>query len=91
MEKINYGKMQFVFVSPERVQRQDFRDLLKGLSVGSVVVDEAHCLSEWGHDFRLSYLTLAPTIKKLMPHAPLICLTATASLNVSEIYKSNLV
>ena len=46
------------------------------------VIDEAHCLSEWGHDFRISYLTLPLTLKRIGPKVPILCLTATASVNV---------
>ena len=80
--KINEGKVQFAFVSPERCQQPEFRDLLQNIEIGSVVVDEVHCLSEWGHDFRLSYLCLPQTLKRLFSDKPITCLTATASINV---------
>lgn len=86
LEKITKRKLQFVFVSPERFQKKDFRDKLTALRannlIGSIVVDEVHCLSEWGHDFRISYLNLSSTLKKILPNVPVICLTATASLRV---------
>ncbi len=84
--KIQQKRVQFLFVSPERFQQNEFRELLTALNssrlIGSLVVDEVHCLSEWGHDFRLSYLNLAHTVFRFLPKVPIICLTATASLNV---------
>lgn len=80
------GKYLFVWMSPERFQIPTFRDYLASvnanLSVAYAVVDEVHCLSEWGHDFRTSYLNLAKTIEKYCPKANFIGLTATASVNV---------
>jgi ATP-dependent DNA helicase RecQ len=80
------GKYLFVWISPERFQIPTFRDYLASLntnlSVAYAVVDEVHCLSEWGHDFRTSYLNLAKTIEKYCPKANFIGLTATASVNV---------
>jgi ATP-dependent DNA helicase RecQ len=80
------GKYLFVWMSPERFQIPVFRDYLASvnanLSVAYAVVDEVHCLSEWGHDFRTSYLNLAKTIEKYCPKANFIGLTATASVNV---------
>lgn len=80
------GKYLFVWMSPERFQITTFRDYLASvnanLSVAYAVVDEVHCLSEWGHDFRTSYLNLAKTIEKYCPKANFIGLTATASVNV---------
>ena len=79
-------KLQFAFISPERFQTKEFRNIVSGLYsrklIESVVIDEVHCLSEWGHSFRLSYLILMPTIKRILPHTPITCLTATASLSV---------
>lgn len=80
------GKFLFVWMSPERFQIPTFRDYLASvnanLSIAYAVVDEVHCLSEWGHDFRTSYLNLAKTIEKYCPNANFIGLTATASVNV---------
>jgi ATP-dependent DNA helicase RecQ len=85
-KQISDKRLQFAFVSPERFQNEDFRNILSELHekklIGSIVVDEVHCLSEWGHDFRTSYLTLASTIRKIAPDVPISCLTATASINV---------
>ena len=80
------GKYFFVFVSPERFQTTTFRQEISAVGLdlyfSYAVIDEAHCLSEWGHDFRTSYLNLANTIEKFAPNARYIGLTATASVNV---------
>jgi ATP-dependent DNA helicase RecQ len=80
------GKYFLVFISPERFQTQGFRNAMSAIGLDRAfayaVIDEAHCLSEWGHDFRTSYLNLANTIAKLSPDASYIGLTATASVNV---------
>lgn len=88
LEAFGNGKYFFVWISPERFQTIDFRRRLNELSTrrhfGYAVIDEVHCLSEWGHDFRVSYLKLHGTIKKFCPEAQIIALTATASRNVLE-------
>ncbi|WP_017754968.1 RecQ family ATP-dependent DNA helicase [Calidifontibacillus oryziterrae] len=80
------GKYFFLIISPERFQSKGFREELtlvnetKALSIA--VIDEVHCLSEWGHDFRTSYLALAKSIRKFAPSARFMALTATASSKV---------
>ena len=80
------GKYFFVFISPERFQTHGFRSEMTAIGLDRTfayaVIDEAHCLSEWGHDFRTSYLNLANTIERLAPDSNYIGLTATASVNV---------
>lgn len=87
------GKYLFVWISPERFQIQSFRDRIaainKNFTIAYAVIDEVHCLSEWGHSFRLSYLNLAKTIDKLSLKdangegtIKFLGLTATASVNV---------
>jgi ATP-dependent DNA helicase RecQ len=87
------GHYLFVFISPEKFQIPSFRDKIRAIisrfSMSYAVIDEVHCLSEWGHDFRTSYLNLAKTIDKLSPKdkdgegvIKFIGLTATASVNV---------
>lgn len=82
---INFGKGKYLFIwiSPERFQSKKFRQQVESINhskrIALVVIDEVHCLSEWGHDFRTSYLTLVNTIKKYCPMARLLGLTATAS------------
>lgn len=77
-----------VFMSPERFQSETFREYLlemsdkKKVNFGYAVIDEVHCLSEWGHSFRVSYLNLVKTIRKYCPNIALLGLTATASFNV---------
>ncbi|CBH21376.1 conserved protein of unknown function [Acetoanaerobium sticklandii] len=79
-------KYQFVWISPERFQTEEFRLKLQKISnfsnFGLAVIDEVHCLSEWGHDFRTSYLNLAKTIKEYCKGTRILGLTATASVNV---------
>jgi len=83
---IRRGAMRFVFVSPERFQVEQFRNLVVELEEQSqlrmFVIDEVHCMSEWGHDFRPSYLTLPGTLRNLATKVPVLGLTATASVNV---------
>jgi len=80
------GKYFFIFVSPERFQNKKFREEFSSINqekaFAYAVIDEVHCLSEWGHDFRTSYLNLSKAIEKLSPDASYIGLTATASVNV---------
>ncbi|WP_223816246.1 DEAD/DEAH box helicase [Adhaeribacter rhizoryzae] len=87
------GRYLFVWISPEKFQIPTFREKISAIvanfSIAYAVVDEVHCLSEWGHDFRTSYLNLAKTIDKLSPKdengegkIKFIGLTATASVNV---------
>ncbi len=82
------GRCLCVFMSPERFQSEEFRNYLgdmstkKHITFGYAVLDEVHCLSEWGHSFRVSYLNLVKTIRKFCNGAVLLGLTATASFNV---------
>lgn len=86
LDNYSNGKYFFVFISPERFQTRDFRERLiainSQLNFSYAVIDEVHCLSEWGHDFRTSYLNLSNTIKKYCPSINFLGLTATASVNV---------
>ena len=86
LKDFSKGKFLFFYVSPERFQSKAFREsfsiALKSFKTGYAVIDEIHCLSEWGHDFRTSYLNLSKTIRRMSPGIPFIGLTATASLNV---------
>lgn len=80
------GKYFFLIISPERFQMRKFREDLSLVNqtkaIALAVIDEVHCLSEWGHDFRTSYLALATTIIKFAPTAKFLALTATASSKV---------
>ncbi|WP_137792214.1 RecQ family ATP-dependent DNA helicase [Bacillus sp. E(2018)] len=80
------GKYFFLIISPERFQSKKFREELSLVNVSKAlsyaVIDEVHCLSEWGHDFRTSYLALANTIRKYAPSTRFLALTATASSKV---------
>lgn len=86
LSEFGAGKYFFIYITPERFQIQTFRDYLisvnKNFNIAYAVIDEVHCLSEWGHDFRTSYLTLADTIDKYCNNFRYIGLTATASTNV---------
>lgn len=83
-----FAKKQYllIWISPERFQIKTFRQYLQQLSnqtpVAHAVIDEVHCLSEWGHDFRTAYLNLGRSIERFCPGARYIGLTATASINV---------
>lgn len=78
-----YGKVKFLYVSPERLQTEMFQARVTQMNVSMIVVDEAHCISQWGHDFRPPYLKIA-TLRELVPEPPVIALTATATRDVQE-------
>ncbi len=78
IDRLNIGKIKILYVSPEKLARPEFRELLSHWDVRLVVVDEAHCISQWGYDFRPSYLNLAE-LRKMFPLAPMLALTASAT------------
>ena len=78
---IRQGEAEYVFLSPEQLAKDEVVDALAELGVSLFVVDEAHCVSAWGHDFRPDYLRLGPVIERL-GHPRVIALTATAALPV---------
>lgn len=78
-----YGDLQFLYVSPERLQTAVFIERFKKMKVGLIVVDEAHCISEWGHDFRPSYKKISE-LRPWQPSVPIIALTATATPKVQN-------
>ena len=77
-EKCMYGNCKFLYISPERLASQSFIDHLKQMPVCLIVVDEAHCISQWGYDFRPSFLNIA-SVRKHFPEVPVLALTATAT------------
>ena len=77
------NEVKILNIAPERFALKAFQDFLKSLKVALIAVDEAHCISEWGHDFRPDYRNLR-LLKELFPDAPVIALTATATEKVRE-------
>lgn len=85
-----YGPYRFLYVSPERLTSEDFRKRIAQLPICLIAVDEAHCISQWGHDFRPSYTQIAE-IRSLLPkQVPVLALTATATPEVAEDIKYHL-
>ena len=72
------GKAKFLYCSPERLKNERFCLELKHLNVKHIIVDESHCISQWGYDFRPSYLNIS-SLRKYIPHCPVLALTATAT------------
>jgi ATP-dependent DNA helicase RecQ len=82
-DDLDAGKFQLLYVAPERLLAGDFPRKLAGWKIAAIAVDEAHCISEWGHDFRPEYRQLA-TLRERFPGVPFIALTATATPRVRE-------
>ncbi|WP_139959151.1 RecQ family ATP-dependent DNA helicase [Flavicella sediminum] len=82
-DNIQFNDIKFLYLSPEKLQSPFIQDKIKQLQVNLVAIDEAHCISEWGHDFRPSYLELA-ILKELCPDANTIALTASATPKVID-------
>ena len=83
MENCLFGGYKFLYVSPERLQSDLFRTKLRHLKICLLTVDESHCISQWGYDFRPSYLSIAD-IRKELPQVPVLALTATATPQVTD-------
>ena len=100
MDNVQFGNIRFLYISPERLQSEFFQTKLKQLPIELIAVDEAHCISEWGHDFRPSYLKIN-ILRDIFPSINIIALTATATekvvldiekyllLRTPEIYKKS--
>lgn len=78
-----HGSMKFLYVSPERIQTEIFKERVRQMKAGLISVDEAHCISQWGYDFRPPYLQII-TLRDLQPGCPVIALTASATAQVQE-------
>ena len=78
-----YGNIKLLYVSPERLESDLVRERIKKMNVNLIAVDEAHCISQWGYDFRPSYLKIAE-IRALQPESPILALTATATKKVAK-------
>ena len=89
LENCIFGGITILYVSPERLSSELFRTKLRHMKVSFITVDEAHCISQWGYDFRPSYLQIAD-IRKDLPDIPVLALTATATPMVVEDIQSKL-
>ena len=78
LENCIYGNFKFLYVSPERISSDLFLSKLRRMHVSFITVDEAHCISQWGYDFRPAYLGIAQ-VRRIHPNAPVLALTATAT------------
>ncbi|MDH6303873.1 ATP-dependent DNA helicase RecQ [Parabacteroides sp. PF5-5] len=83
LENCIFGNYKFLYVSPERLGTDLFQAKLQAMTVSLLVVDESHCISQWGYDFRPSYLGIAK-IRELLPTVPILALTATATPDVID-------
>ena len=81
LENCIFGEYKFLYVSPERLDTEIFQAKLRSMKVSMITVDESHCISQWGYDFRPAYLKIAD-IRKLLPDIPVLALTATATPDV---------
>jgi ATP-dependent DNA helicase RecQ len=83
LDNARFGGLDFLYTSPERIQSTLFIERFKRMNIGLIVIDEAHCISEWGHDFRPSFLSIYK-LREIHPEVPVIALTATATTTVRE-------
>ena len=83
LENCIFGNYKFLYISPERLATDIFRTKLRHMQVNLIAIDEAHCISQWGYDFRPSYLQIAE-VRQLLPGVPVLALTATATPEVVE-------
>lgn len=83
MDHAAWGNYKFLYLSPERIATDRFRERINQLDVNLIAVDEAHCISQWGYDFRPSYLRIAE-LREMLPDVPLLAVTATATTQVID-------
>lgn len=89
LDNCQYGKYKLLYLSPERLQSDWILERIKNLPINLIAIDEAHCVSQWGHDFRPAYLKIA-ALKTFFPKVPFLALTATATQRVKEDIKIQL-
>ena len=89
LENCIFGYYKFLYISPERLDTEIFRIKLRSMKVSMITVDESHCISQWGYDFRPAYLKIAE-IRELLPGVPVLALTATATPEVVKDIQSRL-
>ena len=89
MDNVRSGKTKLLYVAPESLNKEENVEFLKSIHISFYAIDEAHCISEWGHDFRPEYRNIRPTINKI-GNAPVIALTATATDKVRTDIKKSL-
>ena len=83
MDNAAWGNYKFLYLSPERIATERFRERISQFDVNLIAVDEAHCISQWGYDFRPSYLRIAE-LREMLPDVPVLAVTATATSQVIE-------
>src|SRR5664279_4173668 len=83
MRNAAHGNFKFLYVSPERLETELFLEYLPSMNINLVAVDEAHCVSQWGYDFRPPYLRIA-AIREILNNVPLLALTASATFEVQN-------
>ena len=88
-DNLRYGNNKFLYLSPEKLQSEFIQYKISQLDVNLIAIDEAHCISEWGHDFRPAYLKI-PILKQILPDVKMIALTATATPKVMTDIVENL-
>ena len=88
-DNLMYGNFKFLYLSPEKLQSEFIQEKISQLSLNLIAIDEAHCISQWGHDFRSAYLKI-PVLNELHPDIPKIALTATATTIVKQDIIENL-
>ena len=89
-EDLKSGKTKMLYVAPESLTKEETVEFLRTLKISFVAIDEAHCISEWGHDFRPEYRRLRPIIDAIGKDLPVIALTATATVKVQQDIMKNL-
>ena len=84
LENIVNDKYKIVYVAPERLESAEFLNIIQNKDIAQIAIDEAHCISQWGHDFRVSYKKIPSFIKKLKTRPIVTTFTATASIEVRK-------
>src|SRR4051812_44438113 len=83
LQNAAYGNYKFLYVSPERLETNLFLEFLPAMNINLLAVDEAHCISQWGYDFRPPYMRIAG-IREQIRDVPVLALTASATKNVQD-------
>lgn len=89
-EDLSAGKTKMLYVAPESLTKEDNVEFLQNINISFYAIDEAHCISEWGHDFRPEYRRIRPIINAIGQDVPIIALTATATVKVQTDIQKNL-